>query len=114
MTKELARIRRKVSAHKPGRGRRYAADVRGAVVRYARRRREQGASWAAIADEVGLRFETVRSWCVRPDESTASIVPVEVVVETAASAPVVLVSPSGYRLEGLEPAEAVAALRALG
>jgi hypothetical protein len=42
------------------------------------------------------------------------LVPVEVVIETETTAPVVIVSPSGYRLEGLEPAEAVAALRALG
>jgi len=114
MTKELARIRRMVAAHKPGRGRRYKADVRREVARYARRRRDQGATWATIADEVGLWFETVRRWCARMAQSTASIVPVEVVIETETTAPVVIVSPSGYRLEGLEPAEAVAALRALG
>jgi len=74
MTKELVRIRRLVAPHKPGRGKRYAADVRCAVVRWARRRREEGAIWAAVANEVGLRFETVRGWCESLDESTASIV----------------------------------------
>ena len=78
------------------------------------RRRDEGASWATIADEVGLWFETLRRWCAREDAGPAtSIVPVEVVDEEE-RAEVVFVSPSGFRLVGLDAASAVAALKALG
>ncbi len=112
MSKKLARIHRMVAAHEPGRGKRYPAAVRREVVRYALHRRGQNASWATIADELGLWFETLRRWCAGPDERAQCIVPVEV-VEAEPTSPVVIVSPSGFRLEGLGPAEAVAALKAL-
>ena len=116
MAKSLAQVRRLVSQHEAGRGRRFPAAVREAVVEYARTQREAGASWTGIARDVGMaRYETVRRWYEAMEPSTA-LVPVEVVVapHPASGADVVIVSPSGFRLEGLEPAAAVAALKALG
>lgn len=119
MSKNADRIRRMLSDHERGRGRRYPEATRRAVVAYAIRRREEGASWAAIANELGLWFETVRRWCEARDlaaGSASEIVPVEVVDEARLGdgGEVVIVSPSGYRLEGLDARTAVAALRALG
>ncbi|MCB9595799.1 MAG: hypothetical protein H6719_23965 [Sandaracinaceae bacterium] len=114
MSRSLARIRELVAGHEAGRGKRYPASVQREVVRYALRRRDEGASWATIADEVGLWFETLRRWCAREDAGPAtSIVPVEV-VDDEERAEVVIVSPSGFRLVGLDAASAVAALKALG
>ncbi len=88
---------------------------------YALRERDAGATYEASAETLGLAFEsissfeTVRRWCMAAtgsDERASMLVPVEVVAEPRS--PVAIISPSGYRLEGLEPAEAVAALRALG
>ncbi|MBX3276347.1 MAG: hypothetical protein KF729_39200 [Sandaracinaceae bacterium] len=113
MPKKLARVRELVTRHEAGRGSRYPAEVRREVVDYARRRRDEGASWAVIAGEAGLVLETLRRWC-GSKELAARMVPVEVVEEESAPREVVIVSPSGFRLEGLDAASAVAALRALG
>lgn len=112
---EITTLRRELARHEKGRGKRYPADLKRRVTAYALRQRDAGATYEAIAETLGLAFETVRRWCmaVTPsDERPPMLVPVEVVAE--ARSPVTIISPSGYRLEGLEPAEAVAALRALG
>lgn len=113
MSKKRTRVQRILAACERGRGKRYPADVREEVVRYARGRREQGRSWAKISDELGLSVESVRRWCVERDEVGASLARVEV-VEAAVVGAVAIVSPSGFRLEGLDVASAVAALRTLG
>lgn len=119
MRNELGKIRRLMAGHERARGRRYPAATRQAVTGYALRRREDGASWSHIAGEVGMAFETVRRWCLRERADGGGIAPVEVVVDRdrtvgCVGSGVALVSPSGFRLEGLAPAEAVAALKALG
>lgn len=119
MTIDLERVRDLLAGHEPARGRRYPTAAREAVTAYALRRRDQRASWARIADEVGMAFETVRRWCLRERAAAGRIAPVEVVVDGtrvrhAGHSEVAIVSPSGFRLEGLEPAAAVAALKALG
>lgn len=117
MSRNLARVRELVASHEAGRGKRYPAAVRREVVGYARRRRDAGASWATIAGEVGVVFETLRRWCAG-EEPTTSIVPVEVIEEEdvvvgGGSSEVEIVSPSGFRLVGLDAESAVAALKAL-
>lgn len=112
---EITALRRELARHEKGRGKRYPADLKRRVTAYALRQRDAGATYEVIADTLGLAFETVRRWCMTAsggDERAPMLVPVEVVAE--ARSPVAIISPSGYRLEGLEPAEAVAALRALG
>lgn len=111
---ESAVLRRELQAQHRGRGKRYPVELKARATAYAKRRHDAGASYAVIAEELGLGFETVRRWCIdaEPTPPRSALVPVEVVTESRT--PIAIVSPSGFRLEGLDVAEAVAALRALG
>lgn len=115
MSKERTRVQRELAACERGRGKRYPAGVKAEVVRYARGRRGDGASWASVGDELGLSCETLRRWCVADEgDREGTLARVEVVADRIAGGAVAIVSPSGYRLEGLDAASAVAALKALG
>lgn len=112
-TSEMAALRRELSRHEKGRGRRYPAKLRERVTRYCLERRSAGGSDREVAAELGLAVETVRRWCLAEEERVPSAVLVPVEVVTAPMMPLAIVSPSGFRLEGLQLEEAVAALRAL-
>ena len=114
---EVEALRREVGKHEKGRGKRYPIELKAKLVAYAKQRRAAGADFATIGEELGLRHKTVRQWCSEAERGSAlaavptRAVPVEVVAEGRSS--LAIVSPSGFRLEGLDMAEAVAALRAL-
>lgn len=111
--RELERLKREIGRLERGRGRRYPAALRERIARYARSRHDEGASWATIGEELSVPWETLRRWS-RGARSSTAMVPVEVVQPTvAAEAGVAIVSPTGWRLEGLEVRKAVAVLRAL-
>jgi DNA invertase Pin-like site-specific DNA recombinase len=106
-------LRRALSDHRPGRGKLYAPEVQRAVVDFAQGRRDDGASWKEIATELGLRFETVRRWCLS-GTSARPLKRVEVVDDVRASGSgLSVLCPSGHRLEGLTVGDAIAVLRAL-
>lgn len=117
MRDEVEALRREVAKHEKGRGKRYPVELKARLVAYATRRRAAGARFATIGEELGLGYETVRQWCTDAERGSAlaaaptRVVPVEVVAEGRSA--IAIVSPSGFRLEGLDMAEAVAALRAL-
>jgi len=86
---------------------------------YARRERAAWRSWAAIAEHLGVAEETVRRWCSGRQRKRA-VVPVEIVEamgqqtrDTSAHG-LAVVSPAGYRVEGLDVDVAARLLRALG
>ncbi|MFG0242531.1 MAG: hypothetical protein ACF8R9_07105 [Phycisphaerales bacterium JB054] len=114
---EVEALRREVGKHQKGRGKRYPVELKAQLVAYATQRRAAGAAFATISEELGLGHETVRRWCTKTECGSAlssaptKFVPVEVVAEERSS--LAIVSPSGFRLEGLDMTEAVAALRAL-
>ena len=91
--------------------------MRGEVLAYARRERAAGRSWAGIAHAVGLSAGALKNWSQTPAPARR-LVPVAVAVATPApeepGAALVVVSPGGYRVEGLDLATATALLRALG
>jgi len=107
-------LRAAIASHTPARGKRYAPDLRGRILEYAQSRRGESASWATIAGELGIAFETLRRWGIAAGPSSSrAMVPVRVVAERA-ERKVNVASSSGYRIEELTLQEAVAVLRALG
>ena len=98
----------------PG-GVRYPAHFRDAVVTLARSRVGHGQSRAQVARAVGISFPTLAAWLGRPGQ--LGLRPVAVVPEPdpepTRPSSVVLVTPQGFRVEGLDGAVLVAVLRAL-
>jgi hypothetical protein len=113
MDKQAAILRRDLACVETGRGRRYPAELRARVVSWANGRRAAGASWEEIKRELGQRFDTVRRWCLDGRE-TKALVPVHVLATKAPSRALSVVSPSGFRIDGLTPSEAAALLREIG
>jgi hypothetical protein len=116
MTRESTLLKRELSRGERGRGKRYSTELRGRVAAWAQSRRQIGASWVDIAQELGLGLDTVRRWCVskKPVATGRSLLPVRVVESPAAPSGLVVVSPNGFRVEGLTLTEAASLLRALG
>jgi len=115
-TQAARRLRQELAAQERGRGKRYDRALRERIVAFAEQRRAEGRSWAAIARELGARFETVRRWCEgrRPAQSTAlALRPVEVVAERTAAS-LAVVSRGGLRVEGATLDEVIAIVRAVG
>lgn len=107
-------LRRALARHARGREFRYAKELKARVVAHAEQRRRAGATWAALSSELGLHLATLRRWCgSRSAPRAIALRPVEVVADSA-SRSVTVVSPSGFRVEGLVLESAVAMLRALG
>ena len=86
---------------------------------YARRQRAAGYSWTRIARTVGLSVGSLKNWSRVPPPARI-LVPVAVTASTGVATPVVppaalvVVSPGGYRVEGLDLTTVSALLRALG
>lgn len=107
-------LRTAIRSHDPARGKRYEPSLKGRIIEYARSRREEGTSWARIAEEIDFSFETLRRWChPTAPKTSGAMVPVRVVVE-GRERTVSVTSVAGYRIEDLTLHEAVAVLRALG
>jgi hypothetical protein len=117
MTSELVRLRRELARHDRGPGRRYPAELRAEVTAWAREQLSAGTSVRQVAVDLGARFETIRRWLAGVDDGSraprARLLPVRV-VDDATGRTVSVISPTGFRVEGLSLVEAVAMLRALG
>jgi len=72
--------------------------------------RAQGRRVAELATELGLAPGTILRWS---EGGVRALVPVQIIPERGATA-VAIVSPSGFRIEGLALTDAVRALRELG
>jgi len=103
----------------------YPPDVRACIVTLVRARLADGLSLNAVARELGVSRTTLRQWLSRSPEAPPAFVPV-LVEQPAESAgppapasrstppiPLTLVSPSGFRLDGLTLDDAIVALRLL-
>ena len=98
----------------------YPEAVRERVRAYAAGRRAAGATASLIADELGLSRHSVLAWTA-PAPTPVRLRPVEVVPDappapSPATAPATpfLISPRGYRVEGLDVAMLAALLAAVG
>ena len=105
------RFREAASEIGEGAGRKFPAEMKQLGGEYARSRRSEGASWSAIADELGVIVPTVRRWAERGETPTSTFVPVRVDRVTKATYSAVL--PGGLRIEAMELEAVVALVRAL-
>jgi hypothetical protein len=87
----------------------YPPDLRRQISLVGRQLRDEGKRWSEIGGELGMRGESVRRLC---EEAAPGFAPVEVVNENVARG-LVLVTPSGFRVEGLDAASAVTLIRRL-
>jgi len=110
-----ARLRRRVATLGPrGRGSRIPNDLRDEISAYARERQRSGAGLRQIGREVGITYETIRNWLRLPDRGERALVRVAIVPDVAMHDAIVVVSPRGYRVAGLDVAGAAALLRMIG
>lgn len=113
LANEFIRGRRSMTT---GRGKRYPESLRRLAVGFATRAQAAGWSGRRIAQRLGVTWPTLERWCAQPaTESDGEMLEVVVRddVPSSASPRAVLVTPEGYRIEGLEQAELVELLRAL-
>lgn len=118
---ELTALRRAVDALPPGRSRRYSAALRLRIESAMQCARAAGWSHMRFAIAVGVPAETLSKWRASPMSREAELVRVHIQDDAsgaARSSPTAtgglsLVSPSGYRVEGLGRDDVVALLRAL-
>lgn len=92
-----------------GNGRRYSTHVRAEICAAAFAQRKAGEKWGAIAAKMGIPVETLRRFC---KAAPRNFVAVKVTSEVQRSA-LVVVSPNGFRVEGLDVEDAAHLLRRL-
>ena len=113
--RRLRSTARQLARGKHPSGVRYPAPFRDAVITLARTRVGHGQSLAQVARDVGVSFPTLVAWLERPGRP--GLRPVAVVSEPDPEperrSRVVLVTPQGFRVEGLDGHALVAVLRAL-
>jgi hypothetical protein len=97
-----------------GRTTRIPDAIRARVLAYTQEQRAAGRSWMWIARQVGLSAGCLQNWSRTPAPAR-TLVPVALAATAPVpSVPLLIVSPGGYRVEGLDLATASALLRALG
>lgn len=97
------------------RRRRYSPEERDSLVLQVHHMRTNGMKMAAIVNELGVTGVTLAKW-MKESRPSSAFLPVQVIparLDSAALA-LTLVTPAGYRVEGLTPDTVVALLRQLG
>jgi len=106
---------RRLARGKVGRAIRYPAPFRAAAVALARTQLRRGHAVDPVAEALGVTPQTLARWLRR---AAPRLRPVGVIGPPPPADPppstVVLVTPHGLRVEGLDPEAVVAVLRALG
>jgi hypothetical protein len=87
----------------------YPSSVRRQVGVWLRAQRDAGALWSRLGRQLGISATSASNWAralAAPEEDRASFLPVQV-IEDPSSTPTntrpVLWTPTGYRVEGLDP-----------
>lgn len=110
MESEIRKVRAALARRESGRGRRFAPELRRRISGAGRRLRDEGASWSGIGAALGLPAATVRRLC---DSDKAGFARVEVVDDAVIAGGLVVVMPSGIRVEGLDARGAATLIRQL-
>jgi hypothetical protein len=102
-------------AGKERRGWGYPPELRRRAADYARERAKAGDGAAAVSAELGVSEQTLRNWLAKTGGAflRVTVEEPERAEEKPAAGRLVLVAPSGYRLEGLDLAGAAELLRVL-
>ena len=115
--REAEKLRRELETVTSRQGPCFPRDLKERVARWIVEQRASGVTAAELATTLGLAAGTVLRWSrdigAAPARSRA-LVPVVVVPDAGAARTVSVVSPSGFRIEGVSIAEAAALLKALG
>jgi transposase len=111
MKDEAGFLRRELDRIGTRRGRCVPPELRARAAAWLRARRAEGRSVVELAAELGVAAGTVLRWS---NEGVRAIVPVKVVPDMSPTAQVAVVSPSGFRIEGITLEDAVRVLRELG
>jgi transposase-like protein len=93
----------------------YPEELRRLAVRYADRRTTEDVAVADIAAELGVAEQSLRTWMQKTgsDFRRVRVTDADEPKPQSETGKLVLISPSGYRLEGLDVASAFQMLRAL-
>lgn len=110
MDRLLKRFRREAKARP---NQKYPEELRRMAAKYARRRVTAGAAIASIAKELGVAEQSLRNWMGTDSDFRRVQVIESVPAEQSDTGTLVLTSPSGYRLEGLDMDSAFQLLRTL-
>jgi transposase-like protein len=115
--REAEKLRREFESVTTRQGRCFPPDLKQRATRWIVEQRAAGVTAAELATELGLAAGTILRWShgvsTRATRPSRALVPVVVVPDSLANRTVDVVSPSGFRAEGLSIAEAAALLKAL-
>lgn len=104
-------LRAELDAHRATGAFRYPAQLRERVGGWVAEQRRQGVTQRCLEETLGMKWNTLGRWSAREDPASATMKMLPVGVMSAGTP--VLVTPSGYQIEGLSVAELVTVLRAL-
>lgn len=110
MESEIRKLRAALARRDSGRGRRFSPELRRQISSVGGRLRSEGASWSGIGAELGLPTATVRRLC---DGDAPGFAAVEIVGDAATGTGLVVITPSGFRVEGLDATSAATLIRQL-
>lgn len=112
MMRNVEELREAIAESRNGQSRwRCPTELREEVVSYAKNRRSAGESVVQMAQKLGMSESGLNRWL---QKVAGTLRPVRVVDTLASQDQLVLVTPTGYRLEGLSVTCAVDLLRRLG
>ena len=115
--REAEQLRRELGRVTSRQGPCFPREIKERASRWIAEQRAAGATVSEIADALGLASGTVLRWSAGSrieGKSHRQLVPVEVVHDGFTSRSLSVVSPAGFRIEGVSMAEAAALLKALG
>jgi hypothetical protein len=110
MESEIRKLRAALARRESGRGRRFAPELRRQISGVGRRLRDDGTSWSGIGTALGLPTATVQRLC---DSKAVGFARVEVIDAPVTVGGLVVVTPSGFRIEGVDANGAAALIRQL-
>lgn len=113
MTTTFSELRESILRSRAGRKNwRCPAPLRQRIVEFANAQRQEGMGVLSIAKQLGLSQSGLNRWLEGAGQS--KLRPVRIAQAPAPRTKMVLITPGGYRLEGLDAASAADVLRRLG